>query len=133
MLYEDERWQVQPVAPACLPGWMMLIARRHAVGLVGLDDEEAAGLGLLLRHLERVLLAVTGAERIYSAALGEREPHFHLHMVPRYQVMPRDARGFAVFDLQRAAQTGELEVPTVEIARVAEAYRAALRATPPPR
>ena len=66
------------------------------------DDREAAVFGVALRHFERMLEQVTGALRIYTAAMGESHPHFHAHMVPRYATMPRDAKAWSVFDLQRA-------------------------------
>jgi hypothetical protein len=54
-------------------------------------------------------------------------------MVPRYAAMPNDAKGWAVFDLQRAAQAGEVVTDAGEVKRVCEAYAAALRNHPPPR
>jgi len=91
-LYEDDLWCVRHAEPAGVPGWMMLIARRHVAGPAHFDDREAAVFGVALRHFERVLEQVTGALRIYTAAMGESHPHFHAHMVPRYTTMPRDAR-----------------------------------------
>jgi diadenosine tetraphosphate (Ap4A) HIT family hydrolase len=131
-LYEDDLWCVAPAVPAGVPGWMLLIAKRHVAGPAHFDDREAASLGLALRHFERVLEQVTGALRIYTAAMGESHPHFHAHMVPRYAVMPRDAKGWSVFDLQRAAGAGEIAVDPDEVARVAAAYRRALAEQPLP-
>jgi diadenosine tetraphosphate (Ap4A) HIT family hydrolase len=111
---------------------MLLLSRRHVPGPAAFDDREAASFGPTLRHLQRVLLEVTGALRIYNAAMGESSPHFHGHMVPRYATMPLDAKGWAVFDLQRAAQAGEVEAKVAEVARVVEAYRLALASDPPP-
>ena len=70
----------------------------------------------------------SGALRIYTAAMGESHPHFHAHMVPRYVTMPRDAKAWSVFDLQRAVGAGEVPIDRAEIARIAEAYREALAA-----
>jgi hypothetical protein len=47
-------------------------------------------------------------------------------MVPRYRTMPRDAKAWSVFDLQRAVGAGEVSVSGEEVARVSEAYRRAL-------
>jgi hypothetical protein len=48
--------------------------------------------------------------------------------------MPRDAKAWAVFDLQRAAQAGEVAaVEAAQISRVESAYAEALRVRPPPR
>jgi hypothetical protein len=54
-------------------------------------------------------------------------------MVPRYAAMPRDAKAWSVFDLQRAVGAGELTVDRVEVERISEAYCEALRASPPRR
>jgi diadenosine tetraphosphate (Ap4A) HIT family hydrolase len=132
-LYEDDLWHVRHAEPAGVPGWMLLITQRHVGGPAHFDDIEAAAFGPALRHFERVLERVTGAMRIYTAALGESHPHFHAHMVPRYQEMPRDARAWSVFDLQRAAGAGELIIDRGEVERISEAYRRALHESPLPR
>jgi diadenosine tetraphosphate (Ap4A) HIT family hydrolase len=133
-LYEDDLWVVRHAdAPYGVAGWMLLLTKRHVAGPAHFDDEEARRFGGALRHFERVLEEVTGALRIYTAAMGESHPHFHAHMVPRYPVMPKDAKAWAVFDLQRAAAVGEIAVDEAQVVRIRDAYRAALRATPPPR
>ncbi len=133
-VFENELWHVRAIDPPCVvPGWMLLMSRRHVPGPAAFDDAEAASFGPTLRHLSRVLLEVSGALRIYLAAMGESSPHFHAHLVPRYATMPRDAKAWGVFDLQRAALAGELEQPLADIARVSDAYQRALAAQPPPR
>ncbi len=132
-VYENELWHVRPLdPPGGLPGWMMLVARRHVAGAAQFDAREAASFGPTWSHLQRVLLEVSGALRIYSAALGESSPHFHGHMVPRYSQMPKDAKGWAVFDLERAAKVGEIDVDAAEVQRLTASFRAALRLAPPP-
>jgi diadenosine tetraphosphate (Ap4A) HIT family hydrolase len=130
-LYEDDLWCVRPAEPAGVPGWMMMIAKRHVAGPAHFDDREAAAFGPALRRFERVLEQVTGALRIYTAAMGESHPHFHAHMVPRYAMMPRDAKAWGVFDLQRAVGAGEVPIDRAESARIAEAYRLALAGSRP--
>ena len=93
-LYEDDLWCVRHAEPAGVPGWMLLISKRHVAGVAHFDDREAAAIGPALRHFERVLEQVTGALRIYTAAMGESSPHFHAHMVPRYAAMPRVAEAY---------------------------------------
>jgi diadenosine tetraphosphate (Ap4A) HIT family hydrolase len=133
-LFENGLWYVRHMDPPYgVAGWMMLISQRHVAGPAHFDDREAASFGPTLRHLERVLEGITGALRIYTAALGESYPHLHAHMVPRYAHMPRDTKAFAVFDLLRAAHAGELVVDEREIARLSIDYAAALQANPPPR
>jgi diadenosine tetraphosphate (Ap4A) HIT family hydrolase len=132
-LFQNGLWQVRQIPPpSAVPGWALLVSQRHVPGPALFDDAEAASLGPTLRHLSRALLDVTGALRIYIAAMGESSPHFHCHLVPRYASMPKEAKAFAVFDLQRAAAAGEIPVDAAETARIAEAYRRSLLASPPP-
>ena len=133
-LYEDDLWHVRHLgAPHGLPGWMLLIAKRHVPGPAHFSDAEATRFGPTLRHLEKTLEEVTGALRIYTAALGESSPHFHCHMLPRYASMPNDVKAWGAFDLERAAKAGEVTVDLAEVERLSDAYRAALARNPPPR
>jgi diadenosine tetraphosphate (Ap4A) HIT family hydrolase len=132
-LYEDALWHVRAApSPPGVPGWMMMVSRRHVAGPAHFDDAEARTFGSALRHFERVLEQVTGALRIYTAAMGESSPHFHAHMVPRTPIMPKDAKGWGVFDLERAAKAGEITVDLEEARRIAVAYARALAGSPPP-
>ena len=133
IIFENERWLVRHSPPPYgVAGWMTLQSQRHVGGPAHFDDREAAAFGPALRRFERVLEQVTGALRIYTAAMGESSPHFHAHMVPRTATMPRDAKAWSVFDLQRAVGAGEVEIDRAEIARISEAYRQALAAQPRP-
>jgi diadenosine tetraphosphate (Ap4A) HIT family hydrolase len=132
-VFENELWHVRPLdPPGGVPGWMMMVARRHVAGPAQFDAREAASFGPTWSHLQRVLLEVSGALRIYSAALGEATPHFHAHLVPRYAQMPKEAKGWAVFDLERAAKVGEIDIDAAEVQRLVGDFRSALRAAPPP-
>lgn len=110
----------------------MMVARRHVPGPAQFDALEAHSFGPTWCHLQRVLLEVTGALRIYTAALGESSAHFHGHLVPRYSVMPKAAVGWSVFDLERAAKAGEISPDRAEVERVARAFAVALASNPPP-
>jgi diadenosine tetraphosphate (Ap4A) HIT family hydrolase len=132
-LFENELWHVRPIdPPAGVPGWMMLVARRHVPGPAQFNAREAASFGPTWCHLQRVLLEITGALRIYTAALGESSPHFHGHLIPRYERMPKEAIGWSVFDLERAAKAGEVVVDPADVAQFNSAFRAALVVAPPP-
>ncbi|MDA0365802.1 MAG: hypothetical protein O3B31_10075 [Chloroflexi bacterium] len=133
LVFENRLWQVRRLpAGIGVPGWMMLNAQRHVPGPAHLDDAEAANFGPALRHFELTLERVTGALRIYTAAMGESFPHLHVHMVPRYETMPNDASAWGVFELYGATQRGEVAVDEAEATRIASAYRDALAASPPP-
>jgi diadenosine tetraphosphate (Ap4A) HIT family hydrolase len=132
-VFENELWHVRPLdPPGGVPGWMMLVAKRHVPGPAHFDEREVTSFGPTWCHLQRVLLEVTGALRIYTAALGESSPHFHGHLVPRYETMPKDAKGWSVFDLERATKAGEVQLDPSEAARIRLAFEDALRRNPPP-
>ena len=132
-LFENALWNVRHIeAPYGVAGWMMLISQRHVGGPAHFDDREAASFGPTLRHLEHCLEDVTGALRIYPAAMGESQPHFHCHMVPRYADTPNGAKAWEVFDLLRAAGAGDVAVDPADVLRLSERYRQALAANPPP-
>ncbi len=132
-LYADALWHVRPISPPWgVPGWLMMVSQRHCPGPAHFDDDEARAFGPALRHFESVLEQITGAERIYTAALGESNHHLHVHMVPRYADMPNGARGWGVFDLERAAAAGEIEAVTAEAERIHQAFAEAMRRQPPP-
>ncbi|MDB4980270.1 MAG: hypothetical protein JWM82_1022 [Myxococcales bacterium] len=131
-VYEDALWHVRPApSPPGVPGWMMMVSRRHVAGPAHFSDEEARAFGSSLRHFERVLEEVTGALRIYTVAMGESSPHFHAHMVPRTPTMPKGAHGWGVLDLERSARVGEHVVDADEVRRVVAAYARALAENPP--
>lgn len=130
-LYSDDLWHVRSLT-AGVAGWLMLISQRHCPGPAHMDDDEARAFGPALRHFESLLQEISGAERIYTAALGESNHHMHVHMVPRYAEMPKGAIGWSVFDLERACRAGEVTVDAAEATRIHEAFAEALRKNPPP-
>jgi hypothetical protein len=53
-------------------------------------------------------------------------------LVPRYATMPRDAKGWSVWDLQRVVAANEIPIDRADIERISEAYRRALAASARP-
>lgn len=81
---------------SALPGWMLLIPRRHVRSIGELDDAAAAELGPLLRAAARVHAAEFAAEKTYVMQFAEGVPHAHFSLVPRRADLPADRRGPAV-------------------------------------
>jgi diadenosine tetraphosphate (Ap4A) HIT family hydrolase len=125
----DDRWRVAHATGAALPGWLVLVPRRHVTTLAELTDEEAAGLGPWQVRLSRALHAVTGCRKTYVAQFAEAEgySHVHFHIVPRMHDLPDQLRGPRVFQLLRR---GEHEVvPDARMDEIAVALRAHLDST----
>ena len=97
----DDAWRVAHAIGTALPGWLVLLPRRHIVAIAELTGVEAAGLGVWQVRLSQALHAVTGCAKTYVVAFGEAEgfSHLHFHVVPRMAEMAEDLRGPGVFGL----------------------------------
>ncbi|MEV4131877.1 HIT family protein [Dactylosporangium sp. NPDC049742] len=95
----DEHWRAAHCFDTSLPGWLVLVPRRHVTTVADLTDAEAAGLGLWQVRLSRALTAVTGCVKTYVVQFAEKEgfAHVHFHIVPRMPDQPADRRGPSVF------------------------------------
>jgi len=95
----DEYWRLAHAVRSALPGWLVLLPRRHVTAIADLTDAEAARLGTWQVAASRALHAVTGCPKTYVAQFAEAEgfSHVHFHLVPRLPDQPADRRGPAVF------------------------------------
>jgi diadenosine tetraphosphate (Ap4A) HIT family hydrolase len=95
----DEHWRVAHAFDSALPGWLVLVPRRHVVSLAELTDDEAATLGIWQVRLARALRGMTGCVKTYVMQFAEQEgfAHVHFHIVPRMPGQPADRRGPRVF------------------------------------
>ncbi len=74
-------------------GYLVIEARRHILDLTEATEDEAANYGTLLKQVMALIRKLTAAERIYTFSLGEAVPHFHVHVIPRTDSLPRYYRG----------------------------------------
>ncbi|MFF0152589.1 HIT family protein [Micromonospora sp. NPDC005203] len=95
----DPRWRVTHAFNTTLPGWLILVPRRHVTSIAELTDDEAAALGTWQVTLSRALHEVTGCVKTYVMQFAEQEGfgHVHFHVVPRMPDLPDDHRGPKVF------------------------------------
>lgn len=95
------RWRVAHAFGTALPGWLVVLPRRHVLALDELTPDEAADLGPLLRAVTSALRVVTGCEKTYVALFAEAEGfgHVHFHVIPRHAGLDRELRGPRIFGL----------------------------------
>ena len=119
----DEHWRVAHDFGTTLPGWLVLVPRRHATSIAELTDDEAATLGAWQVRLSRALGEVTGCLKTYVMQFAEKDgfAHVHFHIVPRMPDLPADRRGPAVF-----AYASAEGLPEDQRDRLALALRTAL-------
>jgi diadenosine tetraphosphate (Ap4A) HIT family hydrolase len=101
----DEHWRVAHSFNSALPGWLVLVPRRHVTAVGDLTDAEAQGLGAWQVRLSRALHQVTGCQKTYVVQFAEAEgfAHVHFHVVARPPDLPPEFRGPRVFQLLAAA------------------------------
>jgi len=97
----DPHWRVTHAFDTTLPGWLVLVPRRHVTAIADLTDAEAAVLGSWQVRLSRALHRACGCQKTYVIQFAEAEgfQHVHFHIVPRMPDLPRQLRGPAIFDL----------------------------------
>lgn len=100
-MYEGLDWRVAHAFGTSLPGWMVVLPRRHMIALDELTPGEAAGLGPLLRDLTAALRAVMRCDKTYVALFAEAEgfEHLHVHVIPRQADLSPEFRGPRIFGL----------------------------------
>jgi len=82
-----------------LPGWLVLVARRHIESLDELTDPEAVELGRLIRRTSFALKEVTGCIKTYVIQFAEaaEHPHVHFHIIPRMADQPDNRHSTKIF------------------------------------
>jgi diadenosine tetraphosphate (Ap4A) HIT family hydrolase len=111
-IYRTELWDVVHAYDTSLPGWLVLVARRHTAAIHAMTAEEAQELGILIREVSIALQEATGCLKTYVIQFAEaaEHPHVHFHVIPRMADQPAERRSTQVF--------GYLGVPEEE--RVSE-------------
>jgi diadenosine tetraphosphate (Ap4A) HIT family hydrolase len=121
-------WRAAHAIRSAMPGWLVLVTRRHLRSLAELTEAEASELGLLTWRLSRALEAVLGCAKTYTACFAEAAgfEHLHVHLVPRAPDLPSADRGPAVFGHLRQPEASW--VPDLEMDRIARDLRGQLAA-----
>ncbi|MDI2127623.1 HIT family protein [Yinghuangia seranimata] len=115
----DAHWVVSHSIDTSVPGWLVLVPRRHVTAIADLSDQEAATLGVWQVRLSRALHTVTGCVKTYIAQFGEAEgfAHVHFHIVPRSPLLPSQFHGPRIFPAA-LRQHPDDRVSTAEMDRV---------------
>ena len=98
-IHRSAHWDVVHSYNTALPGWLVLVPRRHIEALHELTPDEATELGALLRQSSAGLQAVTGCVKTYVMQFAEaaEHPHIHFHVVPRMADQPAERRSLGIF------------------------------------
>ena len=100
-VYLSPRWRVAHAFGTQLPGWLVVLPRRHVTVLDELTLAEQAELGPLLAAVTAALRETIHCGKTYVALFAEAEgfEHIHFHVVPRTDDLDPAFRGPFVFAL----------------------------------
>lgn len=93
LIYTNDQFVIRHSRETNISGYLVIEARRHYLDLTEADESEAASYGKVLKSAMQLVRKLTSAERIYTFSLGEAVPHFHVHVIPRTDSLPRFFRG----------------------------------------
>ena len=126
-VYVGPGWRAAHAFGTSLPGWLVVVPRRHVIALDELTAEEAADLGPLLRALTAAMRAVLGCSKTYVALFAESEgfEHVHFHVVPRSPDLGPGLLGPRVFEHLRGDAAGHVPAQVMDqlAARIGQALR----------
>ena len=89
-IYEDQKFRVILDLNPATKGHSLILPKDHASNLYDLPDETAAAALVLAKKLASVLRDRLGCDGLNvvqnnGEAAGQTVPHFHLHLIPRYE------------------------------------------------
>lgn len=114
-IYRTDHWDLVHAYNTSLPGWLVLVARRHVAAVDELNNSEAVELGVLLWRASAALREITGCAKTYVMQFAEAEghAHVHFHIVPRMADQPADRRSGKIFGYLGVAEDDRLSDATM--------------------
>jgi diadenosine tetraphosphate (Ap4A) HIT family hydrolase len=99
-IYRTEFFDIAHAFNSSLPGWIVVVLRRHAGAIDELTVDEASELGVLLRKVFVGLKGIVGCTKTYVMQFAEQPGynHVHFHVVPRMADLPETSRGANIFN-----------------------------------
>ncbi|HEY3299749.1 MAG TPA: HIT family protein [Methylophilaceae bacterium] len=85
LLWQDEFCRVVSVNDHDYPGFCRVILNSHTKEMSDLTLEEQGRLMTVVFLVEQVIRDVMNPDKINLASLGNKTPHMHWHIIPRYQ------------------------------------------------
>ena len=100
-ILRTEHWDIVHAYNTSLPGWIVLVLRRHITALSELTESEAIELGSLIRKVSIALQEITSCTKTYVVQFAEQaeHPHVHFHIIHRMADLPEEYTSTRIFNL----------------------------------
>ncbi len=108
----------------CRPGHVLVGIRGHYPHLHSAPPDEVANMMRLAVNVSDTIVHDTGAEKTYVVAIGDKDKHFHVHLIPKMAGDP--PLGPHVFGGNGWASFLPTELDAQEHSRIVQAIRTAL-------
>ena len=120
VVFEDENWRVRHSSETNIPGYFILESRRHFLDLSEASDSECLSYGFILKKVMDAVRRTTDCTRVYTFSLAEMVPHYHLHVIPRTNNLPRAYRGRGImsYPLQPATDVSIVELVCQRVRKI---------------
>lgn len=106
-------------------GHVLVGIRSHHSSLHDVSPDEAAGVFRLACLASKALVKLTGAEKTYVAAIGDKDKHFHVHLIPKMSNDP--PLGPHIFSGSGWASFLPSSVDAAELAKLTDALSRSLK------
>jgi diadenosine tetraphosphate (Ap4A) HIT family hydrolase len=91
-------------------GRVLLVTRRHVDHLGDLTADEAMAVGRGARIVAAAMRNLDEVTRVHVAVIGLHVPHFHMHLIARYDWVPPDADWNRLHEHPKARLGGDVEI-----------------------
>lgn len=123
-ILRTDYWDVVHNYQTTLPGWLVLVTRRHIATLAEMTPEESAELGPLIQKTSAALTQITDCAKTYAIQFAEHpeHPHVHFHIIPRMHDIPADRKSTNIFNYSPVLN-GEEGLSDAEMNEISEKVR----------
>lgn len=104
IVFRDGLWAGEVAEGFDIPGWVMLRTRRHVERITSLNDAELSSFPFRLRDLISAVSEVMDSPVTYFVSFNERNPHFHVLIIPRPRDLKRELRSWNIARLKEDAR-----------------------------
>lgn len=98
-IFHAEHFDVAHAYSTSLPGWIVIVSKRHIAAIDEMTEVESVELGKLIRLVSVTLKYAVSCTKTYVMQFAEQpgHAHVHFHVVPRMDDIPEENKGPKVF------------------------------------